>query len=163
MPINNEDSAHSKGDKRMNTNTLTPTTTKVDVPNIRRRLLRIHSTILFLIAVAAGLNGTVGLFWAAGPYGFLQQNPLAWNGLIQAYLLMMIVAVLIWLGANDAKARRWDVVGALAHLPPVIAVIFTWDAIQATGVGTIAITSLAFHTVWIVVETIAALYPDSSS
>lgn len=153
---------HSEGDKLTSTHTLTPTAAAVALAPIRRRLLRIHSTILFLVTVGAALNATVGLFSAAGPYGFLQQNPLAWNGLIQAYLLMAIIAGLMWRGAEDGKTRRWDVVGALAHLPPVIAVLFTWEAIQATGVGTVAIASLAFHGVWIVIETIAALYPDAS-
>jgi len=99
---------------------------------------------------------------AVGPYGFLQQNPLAWNGLIQAYLLMAIIAGLMWRGAEDGKTRCWDVVGVLAHVPPVIAVLFTWETIQATGVGTVAIASLVFHAVWIVIETIAVLYPDAS-
>lgn len=144
----------------MSTNTLTPTKSRVDISTIRRRLLRVHGTILFLVALAATINLAIAYLFGAGVYGFLQQNPLAWNGLLQAYLLMLIIAGLIWLGAGDVKARRWDVVGALAHLPPLIAVIFTWDAIQSAGVGTVAIASFAFHTIWIAIEIVAALSPE---
>ncbi len=144
----------------MSTTTLTQTKTNTGVSAFRRRLLRVHGTILLLVALAATANLMVAQLFGAGVYGFLQQNPLAWNGLIQAYLLMMIIAGLIWLNAGDAKARRWDVVGALAHLPPLIAVMVTWDAIQSAAVGMVGIASIAFHMIWIVIETIAAVYPD---
>lgn len=32
-----------------------------------------------------------------GPFGVMQQNPMVWAGLIQAYLLMTIIAVLLHL------------------------------------------------------------------
>jgi len=146
----------------MSTTTLTQTKTNVGISTFRRRLLRVHGTILFLVALAATANLMVAQLFGAGVYGFLQQNPLAWNGLIQAYLLMMLIAGLIWLNAGDTNARRWDVVGVLAHLPPLLAVMATWGAIQAAGVGTVAIVSIAFHAIWIVIEMIAAFYPDSN-
>jgi hypothetical protein len=42
-------------------------------------------------------------------------NPMVWVGLIQAYLLMTIIAVLLVLGSGQANARKWNVVGALTH------------------------------------------------
>lgn len=140
--------------------TFTLTKTNVGISTFRRRLLRVHGTILFLVALAATVNLIVAQRFGAGVYGFLQQNPLAWNGLLQAYLLMMIIAWLMWLNADDIRPRRWDMVGVLAHLPPLIAVMVTWDAIQSAGVGAVAIASIAFHTIWIVIETIAAVYPE---
>lgn len=40
----------------MNVNTLTPTKSRLDISTIRRRLLRVHGTILFLVALAATVN-----------------------------------------------------------------------------------------------------------
>jgi hypothetical protein len=45
---------------------------------LRRRRLRIHGTILFLVAAAATVNLAIARLFGAGLYGFLQQPiPLA--------------------------------------------------------------------------------------
>ncbi|HYY61573.1 MAG TPA: hypothetical protein VE756_09310 [Burkholderiales bacterium] len=36
---------------------------------------------------------TIGRATGDGPFGFMRQDPLVWVGLIQAYLLMAIIAV----------------------------------------------------------------------
>ena len=53
----------------------------------------------------------------------MKHNPLVWIGLIQAYLLMTILAVLLIIGSREANPRKWNVVGALAHCPPLIAAL----------------------------------------
>jgi hypothetical protein len=58
-----------------------------------------------------------------GLFGFMQQNPMVWVGLIQAYLLMTIIAVLLVMGSGRANARKWSVVGALAFGAPLTAAL----------------------------------------
>jgi threonine/homoserine/homoserine lactone efflux protein len=68
-----------------------------------------------------------------GLFGFMQQNPMVWVGLIQAYLLMALIAAL----------------GSLA----------VFESMGTFGIVRIAI---AFHLVWLCLETLAAVYPDPS-
>jgi hypothetical protein len=98
----------------------------------------------------------------AGPFGFMRQNPMVWVGLIQAYLLMTIIAVLLVIGSGQANARKWNVVGALAHCPPLIAALSSLTVFQSMGALGIVRVAIAFHLVWLCLETIAALYPDPS-
>jgi hypothetical protein len=104
----------------------TPQSTS-SVATFRRRLLRIHDTILMLVALGSAVATTVGWMTGTGPFGFMQQNPMVWVGLIQAYLLMTIIAVLLVLGSGQVNARKWNVVGALAHCPPLIAALSSLD------------------------------------
>jgi hypothetical protein len=125
----------------------------------RRWLLRIHGTILTLVALGSAVATSIGWMSGAGPFGFMQQNPMVWVGLIQAYLLMTIIAVLLVIGSGEANARKWNVVGALAHCPPLIAALSSlnvFESMEALGILRVAIT---FHFVWFCLETFAALYP----
>jgi hypothetical protein len=98
----------------------------------------------------------------AGPFGFMRQNPMAWVGLIQAYLLMTIIAVLLVLGSGQANPRKWNVVGALAHGAPLIAALSSLDVFRSMGALGLVRVAIAFHLVWLGLETLAALYPDPS-
>jgi hypothetical protein len=82
-----------------------------------------------------------------------------WVGLIQAYLLMTIIAALLILGANEANTRKWHVVGALAHDPPLIAAFSSLDVFASMGVFGIVWLPITFHIVFLSLETSAALYP----
>ncbi len=92
----------------------------------------------------------------------MRQNPLVWVGLIQAYLLMTIIAALLVLGSREANPRKWNVVGALAHCPPLIAALSSLAVFKSMGALGIVRVAIAFHFVWFFLETIAALYPDPS-
>jgi hypothetical protein len=133
------------------------------VPTFRRQLLRIHGTILTLVALGSAVATTIGWRTGAGPFGFMKQTPMVWVGLIQAYLLMTIIAVLLVIGSRQANARQWNVVGALAHCPPLIAALFSLDVFKSMGaVGTVRV-AIAFHFFWLSLETVAALYPDRAA
>jgi len=93
----------------------------------------------------------------------MQQNPMVWVGLIQAYLLMTIIAVLLVIGSGQANARKWNVVGALAHCPPLIAALSSLQVFEAMGTLGIVRVAITFHVVWLCLETFAALYPDLST
>src|SRR6266550_3197748 len=106
----------------------------------RRRLLRIHGTTLALVALGSAVATTRGWMTGAGLFGFMQQNPMVWVGLIQAYLLMTIIAVLLVLGSGQPHARKWNVVGALAHCPPLIAALSSFAVFKSMGaLGTLRV------------------------
>jgi hypothetical protein len=128
----------------------------------RRRLLRIHGTILTLVALGSAVATTIGRLTGAGPFGFMQQNQMVWVGLIQAYLLMIIIAVLLILGSGQVDARKWNVVGALAHCAPLFAAFSSLSVFKEMGVFGTVWVPITFHLVFFSLETIAALYPSRS-
>src|SRR3979490_3042249 len=136
----------------------TPESTS-DIGRFRRRLLRVHGTILALVALSSAVATTIGWMTGIGLFGFMRQNPMVWVGLIQAYLLMTIIAVLLVLGSDHANSRKWHVVGALAHCAPLIAALSSLDVFEAMGALGIVRVAIAFHIVWLCLETFAALYP----
>src|SRR5258707_5032682 len=114
----------------------------------RRWLLRIHGAILTLVAVGSAVATTIGWMTGTGLFGFMKQNPMVWVGLIQAYLLMTIIAVLLVLGSGQANARKWNVVGALAHCAPLIAALSSLDVFESMGSIGIVRAAITFHVVW---------------
>jgi hypothetical protein len=110
-----------------------------------------------LVALGSAVATTAGWMTGTGLFGFMQQNPLAWVGLIQAYLLMTIIAVLLVLGSGEVRARKWNVVGALAHCAPLIAALSSLDVFESMGALGIARVAIAFHFIWLCLETFAAL------
>ena len=113
-----------------------------------------------LVALGSAVATTVGRMTGIGLFGFMQQNPLVWVGLIQAYLLMTIIAVLLIVGSGQANLRKWNVVGALAHCAPLIAALSSLDVFESMGAVGIVRVAITFHFVWLSLETFAALYPS---
>ena len=147
----------------MNANRLTIPQRNSAIARFRRRLLRIHGTILTLVALGSAVTTTIGRITGTRLFGFMQKDPMVWVGLIQAYLLMTIIAVLLVLGSDQADSRKWNAVGALAHCAPLIAAFSSLDVFESMGALGIVRVSIAFHIVWLCLETFAALYPDASS
>jgi len=144
----------------MNANVVTTPQTASSIATFRRWLLRIHGTILTMVALGSAVTTTIGWMTGTGLFGFMQQNPMVWVGMIQAYLLMTIIAVLLVLGSDQANSRKWNVVGALAHCAPLIAALCSLDVFKSMGALGIVRVSIAFHIFWLCLETFAALYPD---
>src|SRR5258708_21841855 len=128
------------------------------IATFRRWILLVHGTILTLVAVGSALATTIGWMTGTGLFGFMQQNPMVWVGLIQAYLLMTIIAVLLVLGSDQADSRKWNVVGALAHCAPLIAALSSLDVFESMGALGIVRVAIAFHIAWLCLQTFAALY-----
>jgi hypothetical protein len=82
---------------------------------------------------------------------------MVWVGLIQAYLLMAIIAALLVLGSGEANARKWNVVGALAHCAPLVAALSSLPVFESMGALGIVRAAIAFHVVWFCLEAVAAL------
>jgi hypothetical protein len=113
-----------------------------------------------VVALGSAVATTVGWMTGTGLFGFMQRDPMVWVGLIQAYLLMAIIAVLLILGSSQINTRKWNVVGALAHCPPLIAALSSLDTFESMGALGIVRVAIAFHFVWLCLETFAALYRD---
>src|SRR3977135_3647254 len=128
------------------------------IVTFRRWLLRIHGTILALVALGSAVATTVGWMTGHGAFGFMRQNPMVWVGLIQAYLLMTMIAVLLVLGAGQANPRKWNVVGALAHCPPLIAALSSLDVFESMGALGLVRVAIAFHFLWLGLEEFSALF-----
>ena len=134
--------------------------TNSGIATFRRWLLRIHGAILTLVSLGSAVATTIGSVTGAGVFGFMRQNRMVWVGLIQAYLLMTIIAVLLILGSGQANARKWNIVGALAHTAPLVAALSSLNVFESMGALGIVRVAIAFHLVWLCLETFAALYPD---
>jgi len=129
------------------------------IATFRRQLLRIHGTVLTLVALAAAAATTFGWITGTGPFGFMQQTPMVWVMAVQAYLLMTLIAVLLILGSTQANTRKWHVVGALAHGAPLVAAFSSLDIFASMGVLGIVWIPITFHMVFLSLETFAAIYP----
>ncbi len=132
----------------------------IGIPTFRRRLLRIHGVILTIVALGSAVATTIGWRTGIGPFGFMRQNPMVWIGLIQAYLLMTIIAVLLVIGSREANPKKWNVVGALAHCPPLIAALSSLAVFESMGALRLVRVAITFHFVWFFLETFAAAYRE---
>jgi hypothetical protein len=126
----------------------------------RRRLLRVHGSVLALVALASAVATTLGRINGLGPFGFMKQNPMSWVGLIQAYLLMAIIAMLLVIGSRESNPRKWNVVGALAHCAPLLAALSSLRVFDSMGALGFVRVAIAFHLLWVCLEGFCALYPD---
>ena len=118
--------------------------------------------MLALVALGSAVVTTVGWKTGTGLFGFMHQNPMVWVGLIQAYLLMTIIAVLLVIGSRQANPRKWNVVGALAHCPPLIAALSSLNVFESMGATGMVRFAISFHILWLSLETVAALSPNPS-
>jgi len=130
---------------------------------IRRRILRIHGTFLFFLTVAATINTIVGWSLGKGPYALWHEQQFAAVGLFQAYLLMFVVGIVLWLGATQQNDLwRWNLIGLLAHLPPLAVNFIFSDLFASYGFQSTSLISITLHCIWISVELFAILYKGSS-
>jgi hypothetical protein len=123
----------------------------------RRVLLRVHGTLLTFVALLSATATTLGRVSGTGPFGFIRQDPMVWVGLMQAYLLMAIIAVLLVLGSFETSTRKWHVVGALAHVPPLVVALTSLAVFRALGAGDLIWIPIAFHLTFLVLESFAAI------
>ena len=85
---------------------------------------------------------------------------MSWVGLIQAYLLMAIIAMLLVIGSRESNPRKWNVVGALAHCAPLLAALSSLRVFDSMGALGFVRVAIAFHLLWVCLEGFCALYPD---
>jgi hypothetical protein len=124
--------------------------------NNRNKVLLIHG--LFLLAVT-GMNtivSLIGLTTGTGLFAFIKDIPLAEVGLLQAYLLMMLVGIVLLMNTKSENSWKYDLVGVVAHLIPLTALFLFQDVVKEIMGVRIFIASAIIHIPWVIIELITA-------
>jgi hypothetical protein len=125
---------------------------------VSRRILRIHASFLFVLTIAATINTMIGWSLGKGLYALWHEQQFAAAGLFQAYLLMFVIGIVLWIGSNQqSDLWKWDLIGLLAHLPPLVVNFIFADLFAAYGFQSTSLISITIHMVWIFVELFAIL------
>ncbi|HLO16854.1 MAG TPA: hypothetical protein VK206_18615 [Anaerolineales bacterium] len=126
---------------------------------IRRRILRIHASFLIIVTVINTILSMVGWAFGKGPFALWQEEQFAVVGLFQAYLIMLVIGIALWFGSNlESGLWKWDLIGLLAHLPPLAVNFIFADLFSAYHFRSISIFSITFHAIFISLELFAILY-----
>ena len=87
-------------------------------------------------------------------------NEFALVGLFQAYLLMAIIGIALWIGTTSTGIRKFHIIGALAHFPPLAANIMFWHLFSDLEMTTLATIGTTFHCLFICIESVAGISTD---
>ena len=128
---------------------------------LRRKILRIHGSFLLVLTVINTIATMIGWAVGKGPFALWQEEPFAPVGLFQAYLIMFVIGLALWFGSNQERdLAKWDLIGLLAHLPPLAVNFIFASLFTANNFHSTSIVSIAIHTIWISIELFAILYRD---
>ncbi|MEP3331893.1 hypothetical protein [Sedimentitalea sp.] len=110
-----------------------------------RRILRWHAIALMTLTPVLTCAAYFGWLTGFGPYGGLSDNPMAIVGLVQAYPLMGLVAVSMWLGARGAAPWRYSGLAIAAHCVPFSALAILWCPIMDSPIAPAIPLSFVIH------------------
>jgi len=129
---------------------------------LRRKILRIHGSVLIVLTVANTIVTMVGWALGKGPFALWQQEQFAAVGLFQAYLLMFVVGIALWFGSMQEKDLwRWDLIGLMAHLPPLAVNFIFANLFAAHNFQGISMISITIHIIFISLELFAIMWRRS--
>ena len=120
-------------------------------------ILKIHAIFLMILTVLLTIGGFVGMNTGIGPFSWLRDIPMGFVGLMQAYLLMFLVGVCLWIGTEGKEVWRWSVVAIVAHCIPLLAIFSLWNVLADAGYLGIANYSYIIHGTWITIEVISLI------
>lgn len=121
-------------------------------------VLKVHSIFLVILTIGNTISSLKGMHTGQGLFAFLKSMPMVEVGLFQAYLLMTVIGIVLWIGAKNENSWKFDLIGAAAHTIPLAALIIFYNILKDTMLTGTLIASLAIHTSWITIELIAATY-----
>ncbi len=110
-----------------------------------RRILRFHAMALMVLTPILTVVAYIGGFTGVGHYGGLQDNLMAISGLVQAYPLMGLIALAMWMGAGERKPWRFSLLAIAAHCIPFSALIVLWDPIMESPIASAIPFSFLIH------------------
>jgi hypothetical protein len=110
-----------------------------------RHILRWHAIALMTLTPTLTVATYLGGFTAVGPYGGLFGNSMAIVGLVQAYPLMGLVAVSMWMGAQGEGPQRFSLLAIAAHCIPFSALIILWGPIMESPIAPAIPLSFLIH------------------
>jgi hypothetical protein len=121
---------------------------------VSRIVLRAHGSFLLLLTALLIALASLGTFGGIGVMAWLQSNPTAYGGLFQAYALMMIIGGVLWIGSFQENTWIWDLIGLLAHIPPLLALFMLADVFAELGLP----STVPLHSFFILLELLTLLY-----
>ncbi|MGP4076911.1 hypothetical protein [Halobacillus sp. K22] len=119
-----------------------------------RGVLRFHGIFLIFLTVFMIISTTYGLYTGKGPGGFLYEEPFLDVGLFQAYGLMFVIGLTLVIGSYDKNPWKWDVIGLLAHVAPLIANFMFVDFFAVYDLP----KTIPLHGFFITLELVAIIY-----
>jgi hypothetical protein len=122
-----------------------------------RRVLRVHASAIFVMTGMLMAVSTLGATSGWGIYGFLRENPWGYIGLVQAYWLMAVIGLGLWIGSLQEHPRRWHLLGALCHAVPIAMNLIFYALIASSAIGGASVLGLTFHCVFCLAEVVAGL------
>lgn len=122
----------------------------------QNKVLKIHGIFILIVTAINTITSLIGLKTGQGVFAFIQHIPMAEVGLFQAYLLMLLIGIVLLLNVKSEHSWRYDIVGVLAHLIPLSALLMFQDVVKQEMGLKIFFASALIHIPWIVIETIAA-------
>ena len=126
----------------------------MDRIRVSRTVLRLHGSFLILLTGFLITVSLIGTFRDVGVMAFLSTNPLVEVGLFQAYSLMMLVGIVLWIGSFQENPGKWHTVGFLAHLSPLLANFIFADLLVPIGLP----STIPLHGSLILVELATLIY-----
>jgi len=123
----------------------------------RRTVSQIHGGFIIVLGLALGIYINSVPYTGFGIYAFLRDDAFAIAGLSQAYLLMALIGLMLRIGSRKDNSGIWNWVGALAHVPPLLATVMYFGAMAEIGVAHVLIGSVPMHLICIGFEVAAAL------
>lgn len=124
---------------------------------VENRILKVHAIFLIVLTISNTILSLIGQFKSIGPYKWLVNYPLVEAGLFQAYLLMLLLAVVILFNANKPNAWFYSLIAILAHTVSLSVNFIFRDSFTILGFVMLSNFSIAIHSFWIFVEA-AALF-----
>lgn len=103
-----------------------------------RRTLSWHAVFLMTLTPILTVTAILGVFTSRGPYGGLSDTPMAVIGLAQAYPLMGLVAVAMWMGVHGPTPRRFSRLAIAAHCIPLAVLAIFWVPIIQSSIAPVA-------------------------
>jgi hypothetical protein len=129
--------------------------------DLRKIITRVHASCMFVITVSGIVVSSLGRYRRVGPYRLLADQPWGYVGLFQAYSLMFLIFATLWICSAEGGRRRWNAIGLVAHLPPLVVNIISQDVFEATHTEHFSIIGFVIHGVFISLETFALLWKAS--
>ena len=76
---------------------------------------------------------------------------------------MFVIGIVLWFGSKQEQDLwKWDLIGLLAHLPPLAVNFIFADLFASYGFQSTSLISITLHLIWISTELFAILYKDRS-
>lgn len=124
---------------------------------IRKKILKIHGTLLFIVGLVMTVLVTIGRLQGVGIFKFLNENQLASIGFFEAFLLASVLGLFLRSASTLDNVRKFNLLAALIHLVLAFTNIIHWNFYETVdGVlpGTIATIA---HFIFVSIEGWAGL------